>query len=105
MIVIFKYVQVSHHTLNVSLHYFVRYLCSKYRHAQGVSEANCQDLATQTLFKKCLEKYHYLIHKQKDVYIGHIKNSMTDCIHNCGNKEKDGGTSSAVVQSLMASVS
>ena len=30
-----------HHTLNVSLHYLVKYLCSKNRNAQGVIEANC----------------------------------------------------------------
>ena len=30
-----------HHTLNMSLHYLVKYLCSKNRHAQEVIEANC----------------------------------------------------------------
>jgi len=34
-------VQIPHHTLNVSLHYLVKYLCSKNRYSYGVSEANC----------------------------------------------------------------
>jgi len=28
-----SYVQIPHHTLNVSLHYLVKYLCSKNRHS------------------------------------------------------------------------
>ena len=30
-----------HHTLNVSLQYLVKYLCSKNRHAEEVIEENC----------------------------------------------------------------
>jgi len=37
-----SYLKIFHHTLNVSLHYLVQYLCSKNRHDQKVIEANCR---------------------------------------------------------------
>jgi len=34
-------IEISHHTLDMSLHYLLKYLCSKTCNAQQVIEANC----------------------------------------------------------------
>ena len=42
---------IPHHTLNLSLHYLVKYLCSKIAILkEKVKQTVMQDIATQTLF-------------------------------------------------------
>jgi len=37
-----NFIKISYHTLTMSLHYLVKYLCSKNRHPQEALEANGQ---------------------------------------------------------------
>jgi len=65
----------------MSLHYFVKYLCAKNRHAQEVIDSNCcvRLSHTKTVLKYLSGKISIIIHLQKHVHTNHIKNPMTNC--------------------------
>jgi len=51
-------ISIVHHTLNVSLYYLVKYLCSKNRQAQRVIEANCH--VSKTVLKYLSGKIFFI---------------------------------------------
>ena len=66
----------------MSLHYLVKYLCSRNRNAQEVIEANGLvrlSNSKKTLRKICLVKCLMFNSVTKDVHVGHIKNLIIDC--------------------------
>ena len=71
----------------MSLHYLVKYLCSKNRNSQEVIEANCHvRLVTQ------ITVLIYLLFSSPTKRCSHqpYKNPIIDCtVHNCCNKETD----------------
>ena len=67
---------LSHHTLNVLLHYPVKYRCSKNCHAQDLNEASCHAKLSHSkqLLKNSLQWFSiifYLVHWLKDIQSGH----------------------------------
>ena len=66
---------MSYHTLSMSLHYLVKYVCSKNRHAQEVIEANCHVSLShsKTVLKYFCGKQTLFNSLTKNVYINHTE--------------------------------
>ena len=76
-------ISIFHHTLNMSLHYLVKYLCLKNRNTQEVIEANCHVRLNhlKNFYNICLVKY-LLDNSQTKICVHQpCKTPIIDCIH------------------------
>jgi len=105
-------VKTFYHTLVMSLHYLVKYLCSKNRYAQWVSAAKCRVSLSHS--ENCFKIFvwwnkEYLVPWQKNVHISLIKKcKLTQLLQQrkrCDSKMPYVISSRSVTDGVMQSVS
>jgi len=84
-----SFVKTFHHASVVSLHYLVKYSCSKNRHAQRISAAKCRvKLSHSKTVKNIWWNKQYLV-PWKKAFTSAILKIAWPTVHNFCNKEKD----------------
>ena len=77
--------------LSHSLHYLVKYLCSKHRHAQGVSAAKCRVRLrhSKTVSKYMSDEISSILFSNRKMFTSAIiKNRTTDCTQLLQQRER-----------------